>query len=278
VQLEPAPGDGAGTVLPASAVVFNGDAAALPAGLLGPAVRHAVPHRPVSARSLSALTWTLLAPARGFPLLRHNVFFSADYPAEFSDLFARGRLPAAPTVYVCAQDRGDTAPADNGAPERLLVLVNAPARADSAPLAIEEINACEQRTFAHLAQLGLDLAPSPTTGATTGPTTSQTTGATEQQITLRHSPLDWAARFPATGGALYGQATHGWRASFSRPAASCRVPGLYLAGGSTHPGAGVPMAALSGLQAAQRLLADRPGPTWTAPSRTVVTPGGTSTR
>ena len=39
-------------------------------------------------------------------------------------------------------------------------------------------------------------------------------------------------------------------ASFRRPAARTRLTGLYLAGGSVHPGAGVPMAALSGRQAA----------------------------
>ena len=46
-------------------------------------------------------------------------------------------------------------------------------------------------------------------------------------------------------GLLYGRATHGWRASFRRgrdPRPGFR--GLYLAGGSVHPGPGAPMAAL----------------------------------
>jgi 1-hydroxycarotenoid 3,4-desaturase len=62
--------------------------------------------------------------------------------------------------------------------------------------------------------------------------------------------------FPGTGGALYGQASHGWQASFRRPGSRSRVPGLYLAGGSTHPGPGVPMAALSGRLAAMSLIED----------------------
>ncbi len=248
-----------GEQLPASAVVFNGDAAALPAGLLGDAVQGAVRARPAAGRSLSALTWNLRTPARGFPLLRHTVFFSGDYPREFKELFGQGRLPTEPTVYICAQDRADDALADDGAPERLLCLVNAPARGDAGAPTDEEIAACETRSFAHLARLGLQLQPD-------GP------GA------LRHSPAHWAQRFPATGGALYGQATHGWTTSFSRPAAATAVPGLFLAGGSAHPGAGVPMAALSGLQAAQQVLAAQPGRISTSPWRPAAMPGGTSTR
>ena len=247
-----------GETLAASSVVFNGDAAALGAGLLGDGVRRAVPLRPVAGRSLSALTWNLHTPARGFPLLRHTVFFSGDYPLEFQELFAQGRLPTEPTAYICAQDRADDALPGDSPPERLLCLVNAPARGDQGAPTDEEIAACEQRTFAHLRRLGLDLQP-------------------DSPGRLRHSPAHWAQRFPATGGALYGQATHGWQASFSRPAASTAVPGLFLAGGSTHPGAGVPMAALSGLQAAQQVLAARPGRTSTAPWRPAAMPGGTST-
>ena len=89
------------------------------------------------------------------------------------------------------------------------------------------------------------------------------------------TPADFARLFPGTGGALYGRATHGWRASFQRPGARTRIPGLYLAGGSTHPGPGVPMAALSGRLAAASVLADL---CFDAPSRAAATPGGTSMR
>jgi 1-hydroxycarotenoid 3,4-desaturase len=89
------------------------------------------------------------------------------------------------------------------------------------------------------------------------------------------TPKDFEILFPATGGALYGQAVHGPMASFRRPGARSRVPGLYLAGGSTHPGAGVPMAALSGRMAATTLLADFAS---TAPSRRTAMRGGMSTR
>ena len=81
--------------------------------------------------------------------------------------------------------------------------------------------------------------------------------------------------FPGTGGALYGAATHGWAAAFQRPGAKTRIPGLYLAGGGAHPGAGVPMAALSGRLAAQRLMMDRASTPRCRPGAMF---GGTSTR
>jgi 1-hydroxycarotenoid 3,4-desaturase len=194
------------------------------------------------------------ARAGGFPLLRHCVFFSRDYPAEFADLFRAGRLPSAPTVYVCAQDRGAAdAPAPDG-PERLLCLVNAPPHGDSRPLTEAEIAACETASFHLLARCGLTL---------------------ERTATVATTPQDFEGLFPATGGALYGQAVHGPMASFRRPGARSKIPGLYLAGGSTHPGAGVPMAALSGRLAASSILADLAS---TATSRRTAMLGGISMR
>jgi 1-hydroxycarotenoid 3,4-desaturase len=89
------------------------------------------------------------------------------------------------------------------------------------------------------------------------------------------TPSEFEALFPATGGALYGRAPHGAMGSFRRPGARSRMPGLYLAGGSTHPGAGVPMAALSGRQAASAVLADLAS---TAAYRPAAMRGGMSTR
>ncbi len=217
------------------AVVVNADAAALADGLFGAAVSGAATFVPPRQRSLSALTWGLVAETKGFPLVRHNVFFSPDYAAEFADL--RSRLPADPTIYVCAQDRRGI---DQDAPpggERLMMLVNAPPDGDGHGLTDKEIAACETRLFDRLNRCGLAI------GSPSGPPVITT-------------PADFHRMFPGTGGALYGQATHGWRASFKRPGSATPIPGLYLAGGSTHPGAGVPMAALSGRLAAQRLLED----------------------
>jgi 1-hydroxycarotenoid 3,4-desaturase len=245
----------------ADAVVFNGDAAALRAGLLGPAAQGAMPrHRwvPGGRRSLSALTWNLLADTEGFDLQHHNVFLSDDYAREFDDLFQHARLPTEPTVYVCAQDRHDTAHAGKATAQRLLCLVNAPASGDAHAPTPKEMAECEQQTFQQLARCGLRL-------------------RYRTEHCLRTTPADFAAMFPATGGALYGQASHGWAASFTRPGSRTRLQGLYLAGGSTHPGPGVPMAVLSGRLAAASVLQDLSSVS-TARFQLVVMPGGISTR
>jgi len=207
-----------------AAVVMNGDPSALAQGLMGASVQRAADTVTLLDRSLSAVTWSLAAETRGFPLSRHNVFFSSDYAAEFADLFTRRRLPTSPTVYVHAQDNGG-----------VLMLVNAPAVGDAGSIGSAEIAACEATVFETLKRCGLDVR------------------VRDRSIT---SPQEFQRLFPGSGGALYGRATHGPFASFGRPAAWTSIPGLYLAGGAAHPGAGVPMAALSGRLAAQRLCAD----------------------
>lgn len=239
------------------AVICNADANALPSGTLGQDVVKAAPPISRQSRSLSALTWTMLANTRGFDLAHHNVFFSENYKREFDDMLVHGRLPFAPTVYVCAEDRRDGDGRDRAdGPERLLILVNAPANGDGDGFTQAEIDQCKERTFARLTACGLHVEPIPET-------------------VVQTSPTGFARLFPATGGALYGQATHGWTASFSRATARTAVPGLYLAGGSVHPGAGVPMAAISGWLAAASLTADRSS---RGRSARVAMPGGMSTR
>jgi 1-hydroxycarotenoid 3,4-desaturase len=245
-----------GEVIRGRAIVFNGDPAALNIGRLGDKVRRAVPPVPPKQRSLSSMTWLINAKTAGFPLVRHSVFFSSDYRAEFDSIFKRGNVPEEPTIYICAQDRDDHSARAPPGPERLQLIVNAPANGDTFQSSQAEIDQCERQVFGFLEGCGL---------------TIDRTADNSHLVT----PADYEHLFPATGGALYGRATHGWKAAFQRPGAASRLPGLYLAGGGIHPGAGIPMASLSGRLAAERLLADLPS---MRSSRRVAMPGGTSTR
>jgi 1-hydroxycarotenoid 3,4-desaturase len=237
----------------ASAVVCNADPAAIGAGRFGTGAQRAAAPVAPRRRSLSAMVWTAKAKTSGFGLLRHNVFFSRDYASEFAALRA-GRLAGEPSVYICAQDRDDAGHAPPGE-ERMQILVNAPPNGDNSQFTAAEIDTCTWAMLDSVSRAGLSLDLGPETVLTT--------------------PADFAAMFPSTGGALYGPASHGWAASFRRQGSRTRIPGLYCAGGSTHPGAGLPMAALSGRLAADCLLRDRAS-TWR--SMPAATPGGISMR
>ncbi|WP_233281358.1 1-hydroxycarotenoid 3,4-desaturase CrtD [Sphingomonas changnyeongensis] len=243
-----------GERIAARAVIAGADVAALAAGRFGSGVARAVSAPAPQRRSLSAFTFLMQAEPGGLPLVRHNVLFSDDYRAEFSDI-ANGRPPQDPTVYVCALDR---AAADEtsapGGPERFQIIVNAPANGDRHDYGQEEIETCTRQMQARLRACGLTLSP------------------TRPPVVV--TPTDFEHLYPSTGGALYGRASHGWAASFLRPGSRTRIPGLYCAGGSVHPGAGVPMAALSGRLAATTVLADLAS---TGRSRPAAMPGGMST-
>ncbi|WP_086608778.1 1-hydroxycarotenoid 3,4-desaturase CrtD [Erythrobacter donghaensis] len=245
-----------GEMIPADIVICNGDPGALATGRFGESAAGAVPAIPRAKRSLSALVWYAHADTGGaFNLTHHNVFFSRDYPKEFREI-AAGRTPSEPTVYVCAIDRGA---GEHAAPptgrERLQIIVNAPANGDVHHYTPEERERCTQAMMATLSRCGLRLEdPMP-----------------HQLMT----PEDWDGLFPATGGALYGRASHGWAASFQRQGPKTRLAGLYCTGGATHPAAGVPMAALSGQLAARVIAKDLAS---MRTSRPAAIPGGMSTR
>jgi 1-hydroxycarotenoid 3,4-desaturase len=223
-------------VHPCDNIVFNGDPNALAEGLLGRDLRHVAPDMAKEDRSLSALVCCGAVEVTGVPLSHHTVFFSDDYQDEFRQL-ERG-VPIDPTVYVC--DQGQL---------KKQFLINAPARTDvEMPHAMPLITRRLENCGAHVDWSQADM--------------------------QNHGPKDFAHFYPGTSGALYGRALNSWSATFQRPQARTRIPGLYLAGGATHPGPGVPMAALSGLRAAEALISDRAS---TRPFRKTDTAGGMST-
>ena len=220
-----------GDTLEADCVVFNGDPRALATGAMGLEIMSVGAVTRTAPRSLSASVWSFAAKHFGVDLAHHNVFFADEARSEFDDLKA-GRVPRNPSIYVCAEDRGDgLVPPDV---ERFEIIVNAPPLTRKRAGEGEEL-ACRHAIFRTLERFGLSFDPEPEEMAT---------------------PETFERLFPGSAGALYGQSPHGVTAALKRPRARTAVPGLYLAGGGAHPGAGVPMAALSGQHAAEAITQD----------------------
>jgi len=216
-----------GDRIDAPVVVANADAAHLYADLL--------PDRP-SLRTVRRATpsmsgFVVMAAVRGATagIGHHNVWFSADDKAEFAAL-DDGRMAADPTIYGCVSSRSDSAQAPPDA-ENWFLMVNAPAGA--------RFDADVQRdlTLEHLARRGVDLRP-------------------RVVWTETITPADLAARDRSPGGAIYGSSSNGRRAAFLRPGNRGARRGLYLVGGSSHPGGGLPLVTMSARIVAAMVEAD----------------------
>lgn len=235
--------------LRADAVLFNGDPQALVKGALGHTAQKAVQPKATSPRSLSACVYAFAAQTSGPPLAHHTVFFGDDPRAEF-DALAQGHLPNDPSLYICAQDRsaGHTTPDI----ERFEIILNAPPTTQPTDAGDAR---CHPLIFDRLRQFGLTFSPTPL----------------ESSLS---TPQMFDRLFPHSDGALYGRSPHGMMAAFARPTARTAMQGLYLAGGGAHPGAGLPMATLSGQHAAEAILSDL---TLTSTCPQTAMPGGTLT-
>lgn len=234
---------------PVDAILFNGDPRALATGMLGSELKTVIAHGAVEPRSLSAQVQSFAAKVENrFPLAAHNVFFAQDPVDEYMPL-TQGRYQTDPTLYICAQDRfGGAQP---GGTERFEIILNAPATSHTP----QESDQCQSLIFTRLAAFGLRFSPTPDARTLTG-------------------PRSFDALFPASSGSLYGRSPAGMMAAFKRPTARTKMPGLYLAGGGAHPGAGVPMATLSARHAAEAMIKDL---CLTSTSHPVAMPGGMST-
>ncbi|MDP9454061.1 MAG: phytoene desaturase family protein [Actinomycetota bacterium] len=225
-----------GEVVDADVVVANVDATHLYVDLLPD--RRSL--RRVLRAPVSSSGFALLAAVEGRTegLAHHNIAFSADPAGEFDAIFDRGEAPADPTVYVCASVVTDAGQAPEGC-ENWFVLVNVP------PTSAVDWEARAEPYRDHLlevlARRGWDLA------------------ARLRSVEMV-TPLDIAHRYRSWQGAIYGTSSNGRQAAFLRPANRGPRRGLYLVGGSSHPGGGLPLVAMSGAIVAAMVEADQKRP------------------
>jgi phytoene desaturase len=216
--------------LAADAVVANVDALHLYRDLLP----HDRRRRRAEAAPRSSSGFVLLLGVEGETpgLAHHNISFSPDHRAEFDQLFDAKVAATDPTVYVCAASTTDPAQAPEGH-EGWFLLVNAPEGAG-------DMAGYGDHLLDVLAGRGWDLA-----------------GRLVHREQL--TPADFESRFRTPGGAIYGTSSNGRMAAFLRPGNRGPIDRLYLCGGSSHPGGGLPLVAMSGTIAAGLCAADLRG-------------------
>jgi phytoene desaturase len=215
-----------GTRLEADVVVANVDAATVYGRLLPDA--RAQRRLARTTPSLSGFVLLLGLRGRTPGLAHHTVLFPEDYDAEFDAVFGATPRPVAdPTVYVSAPDDPALRPDEDS--ESWFVLVNAPRHDPATGVDWDEPGLADRYAddvLDALARRGLDV---------------------RDRVRWRElrTPADLERDTGSPGGSIYGTSSNGARAAFLRPGNVSPVPGLFLVGGSAHPGGGLPLVMLS---------------------------------
>lgn len=167
-------------------------------------------------------------------LKHHNIFFSEDYTKEFEDIFEKKAMPEDPTIYVANTSASDPGDAPDGC-SNLFILVNAPYLTDDQNW--ENIEEHYTRFLIHrLQKLGLE----------------KLKESIEFQEVI--TPQDFQKRYLSNRGSIYGTSSNSKLSAFLRPRNKERTfDNLYMVGGSTHPGGGIPLVIQSAFNAVELL-------------------------
>jgi len=246
---------GNGETIPLAAIISNSDSVRTHKELLGETEAEAAfTKRRKYEAACSGVVLYLGLNKRYEHLAHHNFVFSRDPHEEFDCIYNRGEPAPDPTCYLAAPSQTERAVAPSGG-EALYVLVHTPY--------LRPHQDWKQMLPAYRKTIIEKL---------------KTTGGMrdiEQRIVTEDvlTPQDINDRYRVLNGAIYGLASHGRLLGAFKPANhSSDVRGLYLAGGSAHPGPGMPMVMMSGWIAADRLHQDglvKPGGAAAAKSTSV---------
>jgi phytoene dehydrogenase-like protein len=140
--------------------------------------------------------------------------------------------PNDPTIYISISSKQDPDHAPAGC-ENWFVLINMPYLTKGQENETWNKNRIRDKIMQKLKRFGMDIS-----------------GKIQYERTI--TPLDIADQFHSNRGSIYGISSNTMHSAFRRPPNRSRqLRGLYFAGGSTHPGGGVPLCMLSGKFAAE---------------------------
>lgn len=215
-----------GAELHAARVIVNADAIRALAGpLFSQHPQSRSWHQRLQQREVSSSGFVeLMALDRTFDdLAVHNIFFCRDYAQEFKQIFHEPCALTEPTLYIsrpCAMDLSQ-APAGK---ESWFVLVNAPS--------LDRFNAWPSEYEEQIKHMLIERVPGLKTAHI----------AWQQSL----SPTFLQSRYHAWQGSIYGLSSNRTRDAFFRVRNRSVIQGVAFAGGSAHPGGGIPLVLLSG--------------------------------
>ena len=187
--------------------------------------------------SVSGMLFLWGVRAKHPKLAHHNIIFSSDYDAEFTQIFKHQQVPDEPTIYIAITSKADAehAPADG---ENWFVLLNMP-YLSLGQVWGKEKDRMRSVVLNKLKQLGFDIAD-------------------RIEVEQVYTPEDFSQLYASNQGSIYGISSNSKTTAFRRiPNRSRTLHGLYFAGGSVHPGGGIPLVILSGKMAATLIAEDR---------------------
>ncbi len=180
-----------------------------------------------------------LGVKRSYPQLRHHNFFHArDARKQFNAIFHEHRLTDDPTIYLVAPMKTDPAQGPEGT-EIIKILPHIPVVDKERPFTDADYARYRGHVLEKLERMGLS-------------------GLRENIITEElWTPETIQKRYYSNQGAIYGVVSDKRKnRGFKTPKRSAFYHNLYFVGGSVNPGGGMPMAVLSGQQAARQITRD----------------------
>lgn len=214
-------------------VVMNADFAKGMTDLVPDDTRSRWSHRRLAKRPYSCSTFMLyLGLDKKYDIPHHNIVFAGDYRRNVEEIFENGSLPQDPSIYIQNASATDASLAPEGK-STLYVLVPVP-NLDTPIDWDKEKAAYRDLVLAKIAEK-----------------TELTDIAAHIEVERVITPADWDRQADVYKGAVFNLAHTLRQMLYLRPHNRFEnIPGLYIVGGGTHPGSGLPTILESGRIAA----------------------------